>query len=46
MKSMKDDVIRTRMKSTRQRNPNLKVPGGTVGWVCLMPIQRVSWSRE
>ena len=26
-----DDMIRTRMKSTRQRNPNLKVPGGTVG---------------
>ena len=29
------------MKSTRQRNPNLKVPGGIVSWVCLMPVQRV-----
>lgn len=29
------------MKSTRQRNPNLKVPGGTVSWVRLMPVQRV-----
>lgn len=34
------------MKSTRQRNPNLKVPGGIVGWVCLMPVQRVELEQR